>query len=489
MVGLYRKIRKKWRKLFRMFWKIVLGRFPSLTFVLHKLFCIFVPIDERVILLSCKEGAENEVAKSFFEAVRNDEKYYRFRVIWAVEDLDESVELKKTRNTHLVSPWSYKWAKACARARYLVCVPGSELPFTKRKAQVSACWSQDQKEVKGNYDYVWDMSKKPEDALFEIIDFEVGVADGWLKKRIRKYEAVFMILKNLKNGFKRVKKAVRNFIKDKMKIVAVTMDAAFYTVLGALRKKGLFQNENYKKLLSYKDKHKGERCFLIGNGPSLTTSDLELLKDETTFACNMICKIYDQTTWRPDYHCMIDGIIAKYQCEEFMEKLSGVLFTNKSTYRILAQKPDDDDQCVQVTNVGKSPYYVKGDMLTYYVPSGATVMGFMLELAMFMGFKEIYLIGVDCTASNAPQGHFVKGYVSEELKEKDRERVRKRMKNPDMTNEEIDEYYFNMSTYTYRVVKKYADEHDVKIYNATRGGALEVYDRVVLEDVLKGGLA
>ena len=63
------------------------------------------------------------------------------------------------------------------------------------------------------------------------------------------------------------------------------------------------------------------------------------------------------------------------------------------------------------------------------------------------------------------------------------------MKNPDMTNEEIDEYYFNMSTYTYRVVKKYADEHDVKIYNATRGGALEVYDRVVLEDVLEGGLA
>ena len=41
--------------------------------------------------------------------------------------------------------------------------------------------------------------------------------------------------------------------------------------------------------------HKGERCFLIGNGPSLRISDLEALQEngEITFGCNLVIKIPD----------------------------------------------------------------------------------------------------------------------------------------------------------------------------------------------------
>jgi hypothetical protein len=39
--------------------------------------------------------------------------------------------------------------------------------------------------------------------------------------------------------------------------------------------------------------------------------------------------------------------------------------------------------------------------------------------------------------------------------------------------------------YAYRVAKKYADKHHIRIYNATRGGHLDVFDRVSIAEVLQ----
>ena len=53
----------------------------------------------------------------------------------------------------------------------------------------------------------------------------------------------------------------------------------------------------------YKDKHKNERLFLIGNGPSLAETDLNLLKNENTLAMNRISLIYDKNIdWKPTYY-------------------------------------------------------------------------------------------------------------------------------------------------------------------------------------------
>jgi hypothetical protein len=80
-----------------------------------------------------------------------------------------------------------------------------------------------------------------------------------------------------------------------------------------------------------------------------------------------------------------------------------------------------------------------------------------------MGFKDIYLLGCDCYYSpNSKNQHFV------EMKRIDPTFVTaaERMK------------------YAYQEAKKYADTHQIHIYNATRGGHLDVFERVSLEDVL-----
>ena len=66
-----------------------------------------------------------------------------------------------------------------------------------------------------------------------------------------------------------------------------------------------------KKLSELKGCHKGQRCFIIGNGPSLKAEDLDKLQNEICFASNMIYKIYDQTSWRPTYYCNSDTRILK----------------------------------------------------------------------------------------------------------------------------------------------------------------------------------
>ena len=86
-----------------------------------------------------------------------------------------------------------------------------------------------------------------------------------------------------------------------------------------------------------------------------------------------------------------------------------------------------------------------------------------LQLAVYMGFKEIYLLGSDC---NYEKG--VKNFAEY--------RDEKHM-NACVSNGE-------RMIRAFEVAAKWAEAHDVKIYNATRGGMLEAFERVTLEDVL-----
>ena len=66
-----------------------------------------------------------------------------------------------------------------------------------------------------------------------------------------------------------------------------------------------------KYLRECKDIHKGKRAFIIGNGPSLTKEDLEMLTNEITFASNRIYKMFDDTEWRPKYFTISDDGVAR----------------------------------------------------------------------------------------------------------------------------------------------------------------------------------
>lgn len=254
-------------------------------------------------------------------------------------------------------------------------------------------------------------------------------------------------------------------------------------VLGVFRGAGLTFSKNSKRLAAYRNKYKGKRCFMIGNGPSLTISDLEMLKGEVTFGCNMIYKIFDRTDWRPNYICMSDRTLIR-GIAPILPDIDTTIFTSHVAYKGMAEKPK---KVIYAYNAAPDPaYYVHGNLLGYYVGSFASVMTYALELAMYMGFEEMYLLGVDASNNMTKGvGHFINNYYDKDTKEKEKERAQKYYGNTEESLEKFGEWTVNKQVDAYQVIKDYADKHGFKIYNAGRGGELEVFPRVNLDEVLK----
>lgn len=212
------------------------------------------------------------------------------------------------------------------------------------------------------------------------------------------------------------------------------------------------------RLKRFEDSNKGKRCFIVALGPSLTIDDLNVLYDnnEISISMNSICKAFDDTKWRPDYYVAtdfrvekeidIDGLDVKYKIISDLSKH-------------FAEKQHDDSVYIHhVINDFSEDIEPKfSEDFAQYCSGGGTVTYVCLQFAVYMGIKEIYLLGVDFSGYGNQGGKYKHFYEEKEL-------------------EAI--CFYKQNLLAYQSAKKYADEHGIKIYNATRGGKLEVFDRV-----------
>lgn len=222
----------------------------------------------------------------------------------------------------------------------------------------------------------------------------------------------------------------------------------------------------------------GERCFIIGNGPSLNREDLSLLKDEKTFAFNRIYQMYQYTDWRPTYYMAIDRSIMQKMYQENEKELctKHIFFASKA----LAKKyKRQNAHWVLVNGVApinlkkKKPCNICEDVSQYFSLAQSVTIN-ALEFAFYMGFKEIYLLGIDhCFAVEIDRNghkHFNQGVENHFKEDNDKSQ---------------DFSYKETLTQEYIICKKYADEHGIHITNVTRGGKLEVFERDNLEHILQ----
>lgn len=236
------------------------------------------------------------------------------------------------------------------------------------------------------------------------------------------------------------------------------------------------RSESRLKLKALQNKYEGRRCFIIGNGPSLNIDDLNKLKNEITFGFNRIYYIFNKTDWRPSYYLTEDIKIIQQSLNEINNLNLDYIFTpdiinfdydikikNAIYFKQIMEKFDDD--LPQFSN----NFYEK----TYW---GGTVTYTAIQMAVYMGFKEIYLIGVDHNFSmyedkngNIIRDETVKDYFCDNYNE-DREKL-------EIPN--LDD-----STKAYISARRYCDKNNIKIYNATRGGKLEVFKRVSFDKII-----
>lgn len=211
----------------------------------------------------------------------------------------------------------------------------------------------------------------------------------------------------------------------------------------------------------YKFKDK-KRCFIVANGPSLKVEDLDLLYSEFCIGMNKIFMV--ETMWKPDVYVCVDSFLLNEETEKIANYDCSYKFIGDSGEKYW-EEPRRNSYKIHV--VPGDTYKVLpafSENIAQKVYSYHTVTHACIQIACYMGFKEIYLVGVDC--------NYAKGSLNNYLykcNEKD-----------NLNHNE------NGMIMAYESAKKYADEHGIKIYNATRGGMLEVFERVDFDSLFDG---
>lgn len=229
-----------------------------------------------------------------------------------------------------------------------------------------------------------------------------------------------------------------------------------------------------KRLSLYKNKYKGQRCFVIGTGPSLTLDDLFAIRDEHTFASNGIFKYIADTGWKPEFYSVCDRTyyLANkdniYNVEVSEKKFFPIDFGEKFGF------DEEYEYYLRTPYSVRNPRFRANPLKAFQ--EGSTVTYHLLQLAVMMGFTEIYLLGIDFNYSlsvdrrgNIIRNDSVKDYGYDD-----------KAANYTLPNLEA-------SYYSYCSAEKYCKKHNyaVRIYNATRGGKLEVFKRVNFDEIIK----
>lgn len=214
------------------------------------------------------------------------------------------------------------------------------------------------------------------------------------------------------------------------------------------------------KIESLKKKFSGKRCFVVATGPSLRIEDLDVLHsaDEYCISMNTIYEAFSKTLWRPNLYLAVDVkfldlCLKKVEKCDTEMKFIGDIRTG-SLENISVNEPlfhaVPADLCQEAI-----PF---SDDVSWVAYDAGSITYICLQFAAYMGFSEIFLLGLDFS-------------------------IGKHFHEQELTNlNEIDisyaeRNYLNFSLRAYRSAKKYADSHGIKIYNATRGGALEIFER------------
>ena len=244
----------------------------------------------------------------------------------------------------------------------------------------------------------------------------------------------------------------------------------FKKLLQELSKLGCYKTSDKKYWKGLKGMYKGQRGFVICNGPSLSASDLEKMRGEITIASNKIYLIFNQTKWRPTLYTVADVLV--------WEKIKDGIHKHFSIVHL----PNYLDRGKDYSHIKlwKSPLSLGkrkfSDDLSVGAYGGHTVTYENIQIAVHLGLNPIYLVGCDHNypgekdvkigvpiLQGSKQTHFVKEYRSE--------------------GEKVLPAPIAAMNYSYAEAKTRCDERGVSLVNITRGGELNIFPRENIDDI------
>jgi hypothetical protein len=219
-----------------------------------------------------------------------------------------------------------------------------------------------------------------------------------------------------------------------------------------------------RRLRQYHNIHHGKRCFVLGNGPSLKQTDLSLLEGEFSFATNRIYLGFDKSPFRPSYYVCCNELVVE-QCAREIAQLAMPKFIAWHNRDLIEFTRD---MVFLWTRSGLRSWFFTD--LTEGCWEGSTVTMACLQLAYYMGFSEVVMVGVDhsyqfegrpheqVTSQGDDPNHFSSNYFGRGF----------RWHLPDLQGSEL----------SYRVAKHMFELDGRRVVDATIGGILQVFEKV-----------
>jgi len=264
----------------------------------------------------------------------------------------------------------------------------------------------------------------------------------------------------------------------KSSLPAPLWNAARHTLIAARQLPDLpsaylhpWRRKSMATLAALKDKYKGERCFIIGNGPSLRKTDVSRLKNEFTFGMNRIYLAFDEWGFETSFLVSVNDLVIE-QCVDDFLALKMPRFFSWRAHKYFPQAPIPDSQLPTFLYTTYAGMKFARDA-RYRLWEGATVTNVCLQLAYHMGFETAILIGVDhsftskgaanttVTSDGDDPNHFDPRYFGKGF----------RWQLPDLDTSEI----------AYALARQHYEEDGRQIVDATIDGKLTIFKKADYE--------
>jgi len=231
-----------------------------------------------------------------------------------------------------------------------------------------------------------------------------------------------------------------------------------------------WRRDSMRRIAALKNTHRGERCFILGNGPSLKNTDLKKLKEEFTIGLNRIFLAFPELGFKTSVLVSVNDLVVEQSAAE-IKALGIPTFVAWRARRWL--KPADNLYFLYTTYTG--PKF--GRDLTGRLWEGATVTYAALQLAFYLGFETVILIGVDhnfvtqgkpnttIVSQGDDPNHFHPAYFGKGF----------RWQLPDL----------DTSEHAYRMARQAYEADGRRVIDATVGGKLHVFPKVEYESLFK----
>ena len=254
----------------------------------------------------------------------------------------------------------------------------------------------------------------------------------------------------------------------------------------------LFTHPDLKKNVELKDKYNNERIFILGSGSSILLYDLKVLNNEYVMTQNSFHMHKDISYVDPNIHCVVPYYQSNKEISIWVDYIADMkarmpnsLFLWGLNTKALIDKYHED--------ISEKSYYIrtKYNLLTLKkakvnisktIMTIPTVLTQCLTVAIYLGFKEIYLLGFDldqiCHSNDQTYGRFYgMSKITETEFEKDA--------NQRLDVETTDGWYtWWLMNKQFFLIKHFADQNNISIVNGTQGGILSYFKREPIENII-----